>query len=157
MTEEKPEERPPEEQPEERPPEEQPEEQPPEEQPEEQPDIGGEAKALRLVSRLAGAAVSVPVVTGHVALGAAVLVRRTVLDVASEACLRLDEVARAGAFGEPANFPTISTPYEMLFQEGEWTPEVVRGVKTQIRSSATNRLRVGPLQRRRTPSWRRPS
>lgn len=70
-----------EEQPEEQP----PEEQPPGEQPEEQPDVGGEGKALRLVSWLAGAAVSVPVVTGHVVLGAAVLVGRTLLDVASEA------------------------------------------------------------------------
>lgn len=69
--------------------EEQPEEQPPEEQPEEQPDVGGEAKALRLVSRLVGAAVSVPVVTGHVVLGAAVLVGRSLLDVASEAWRQL--------------------------------------------------------------------
>ena len=81
-----------EEQPEEQPPEEQPEEQPPEEQPEEEPDIGGEAKALRLVSRFAGAALSVPVITGHVVLGAAVLVRRTLLDVASEAWRQLSSL-----------------------------------------------------------------
>ena len=41
--------------------------------------VAGEG--LRLVSRLAGAVVAVPVITGYVALGAAVLVGRSLLDV----------------------------------------------------------------------------
>jgi len=42
-------------------------------------DVAGEG--LGLVSRLAGAAISVPVVAGFVLLGAAVLVGRSLLDV----------------------------------------------------------------------------
>ena len=42
-------------------------------------DVAGEG--LRLVSRLAGVAISVPVVAGFVLLGAAVLVGRSLLDV----------------------------------------------------------------------------
>jgi len=42
-------------------------------------DVGREG--VRLVSRLAGVAISVPVVAGFVLLGAAVLVGRSLLDV----------------------------------------------------------------------------
>jgi len=42
-------------------------------------DVAGEG--LRLVSRLAGVAISVPVVAGFVLLGAAVIVGRSLLDV----------------------------------------------------------------------------
>ncbi len=42
-------------------------------------DVAGEG--LRLISRLAGVAISVPVVAGFVLLGAAVLVGRSLLDV----------------------------------------------------------------------------
>ena len=50
-------------------------------------DVGREG--LRLASRLADAAVAVPVVAGYVALGAAVLVGRSVLTAASETWSRL--------------------------------------------------------------------
>ena len=60
-------------------------------------DVAGEG--LRLVSRLAGVAISVPVVAGFVLLGAAVLVGRSLLDVGRkllEARLRAQE-PRKGA------------------------------------------------------------
>ena len=46
-------------------------------------DVAGEG--VRLVSRFVGAAISAPVVTGYVLLGAAVLVGRSFLDVAGGA------------------------------------------------------------------------
>ncbi len=59
-------------------------------------DVAGEG--LRLVSRLAGVAISVPVVAGFVLLGAAVLVGRSLLDVGRkllEARLRAQEPRKA--------------------------------------------------------------
>ena len=59
-------------------------------------DVAGEG--LRLVSRLAGVAISVPVVAGFVLLGAAVLVGRSLLDVGRkllEARPRAQEPRRA--------------------------------------------------------------
>ena len=53
-------------------------------------DVAGEG--LRLVSRLAGVAISVPVVAGFVLLGAAVLVGRSLLDVAGETRRRLSSL-----------------------------------------------------------------
>ncbi|MNL71642.1 hypothetical protein D3C87_1968240 [compost metagenome] len=41
--------------------------------------------------------------------------------------------------GSLSKSPSISTPSAMLFQLGEWTPDTVRGVKTQICLSSTNR------------------
>ena len=59
-------------------------------------DVAGEG--LRLVSRLAGVAISVPVVAGFVLLGAVVLVGRSLLDVGRkllEARLRAQEPRKA--------------------------------------------------------------
>ena len=59
-------------------------------------EVAGEG--LRLVSRLAGVAISVPVVAGFVLLGAAVLVGRSLLDVGRkllEARLRAQEPRKA--------------------------------------------------------------
>ncbi len=59
-------------------------------------DVAGEG--LRLVSRVAGVAISVPVVAGFVLLGAAVLVGRSLLDVGRkllEARLRAQEPRKA--------------------------------------------------------------
>ena len=53
-------------------------------------DVAGEG--LRLVSRLAGAVVAVPVIVGFVLLGAAVLVGRSLLDVAGETRRRLSSL-----------------------------------------------------------------
>ncbi len=53
-------------------------------------DVGREG--LRLVSQLADAAVAVPVAAGYVALGAAVLVGRSLLDVAGETRRRLSSL-----------------------------------------------------------------
>ena len=42
------------------------------------------SEGLRLISRLAGAVVAVPVITGYVALGAAVVIGRSLLDTARQ-------------------------------------------------------------------------
>ncbi len=53
-------------------------------------DVAGEG--LRLVSRLAGAVVAVPVIVGSVLLGAAVLIGRSLRDAAGETRRRLSSL-----------------------------------------------------------------
>ena len=53
-------------------------------------DVAGEG--LRLVSRLAGAVVAVPVIVGFVLLGAAVLIGRSLRDAAGETRRRLSSL-----------------------------------------------------------------
>ncbi len=66
-------------------------------------DVGREG--VRLVSRLAGVAISVPVVAGFVLLGGAVLVGRSLLDVGR----KLLE-ARPGAQEPPKNSDRKASP-----------------------------------------------
>lgn len=62
-------------------------------------DIAGEG--LRLVSRLADAAVAIPVTAGYVALGAAVLVGQSLLDVARQTWDRLPSLGGAQPDKQP--------------------------------------------------------
>ena len=54
----------------------------------------------RLISRLAGAVVAVPVVTGYVALGAAVVIGRLLLDTARQTWKRLPSLRSSQRYQE---------------------------------------------------------
>ena len=58
------------------------------------------SEGLRLISRLAGAVVAVPVVTGYVALGAAVVIGRSVLDTARQTWKRLPSLRSSQRYQE---------------------------------------------------------
>jgi len=58
-------------------------------------------EGLRLISRLAGAVVAVPVITGYVALGAAVAIGRSLLDTARETWKRLPSLRGSQRHHEP--------------------------------------------------------
>ena len=58
-------------------------------------------EGLRLISRLAGAVVAVPVVTGYVALGAAVVIGRSLLDTARQTWKRLPSLRGSQRHHEP--------------------------------------------------------
>jgi len=58
-------------------------------------------EGLRLISRLAGAVVAVPVVTGYVALGAAVVIGRSLLDTARQTWKRLPSLRSSQRYQEP--------------------------------------------------------
>ena len=62
-------------------------------------DVAGEGS--RLISRLADAVMAVPVVTGYVALGAAVVIGRSLLDTAREAWKRLPSLRGSQRHQEP--------------------------------------------------------
>ena len=62
-------------------------------------DVAGEG--LRLISRLAGAVVAVPVITGYVALGAAVTIGRSLLDTARKTWKRLTSLRGSQRYPEP--------------------------------------------------------
>ena len=57
-------------------------------------------EGLRLISRLAGAVVAVPVVTGYVALGAAVVNGRSLLDTARQTWKRLPSLRSSQRYQE---------------------------------------------------------
>ena len=57
-------------------------------------------EGLRLISRLAGAVVAVPVVTGYVALGAAVFIGRSLLDTARQTWKRLPSLRSSQRYQE---------------------------------------------------------
>ena len=57
-------------------------------------------EGLRLISRLAGAVVAVPVVTGYVALGAAVVIGRSLLDTARQTWKRLPSLRSSQRYQE---------------------------------------------------------
>ena len=62
-------------------------------------DVAGEG--LRLISRLAGTVVAVPMITGYVALGAAVAIGRSLLDTARETWKRLPSLRGSQRHHEP--------------------------------------------------------
>ena len=59
------------------------------------------SEGLRLISRLVGAVVAVPVITGYVALGAAVTIGRSLLDTARKTWKRLQSLRGSQRYPEP--------------------------------------------------------
>ena len=59
------------------------------------------SEGLRLISRLVGAVVAVPVITGYVTLGAAVTIGRSLLDTARETWKRLPSLRGSQRYPEP--------------------------------------------------------
>ena len=59
------------------------------------------SEGLRLISRLVGAVVAVPVITGYVALGAAVTIGRSLLDTARKTWKRLQSLRGSHRYPEP--------------------------------------------------------